>query len=852
MALASSTSKLPRMYDVLINFNGEDIQRRFVSHLDSALSAVGFTTFLHHPNALNPIHIQQPILNLSHVAIVVFTKSYSQSSWCLHQLQQIIKWHQTYCRHVLPVYYEIEPSDVRLQKGDFGKAFKATAEQTFSGQQLEHGMSRWSHALTKAANFFGWDERNHRNDAELVEKIVKSVLSLPVLSATKFPVGLHSRVEDVIRTIKKKSTQVFTIVICGMGGSGKTTLAKAIYNQIHGTFTKKSFIEDIAEVSQTRGLVHLQEQLLSDVLKTKVKISSAEMGRSMIWERLYGKRVLVVLDDVKKYDPLDLWEISPWFGEGSVMIITTRDEDLPRLHHADSVFEINLMNSNESLELLSWHAFREAKPKEQYQFFAKKVVSYCGGLPLALEVIGSYLYERTREEWNRVLLRLDNIPSHEVPQILKISYDRLGNQMEKDLFLDVGRFFVDKDRGYVTKILNGCGIDADSGIRVLIERSLIQIKKNNKFGMHNLLREMRREIILEHGKSSPLRLDSDGKHALSENTERKVIERLSLTRKYPVEVREPLKLRWISLQGFSSEYLPDDFYVHDAIVIDLKHSFLRFVWKEPKVLAYLKVLNLSHSKYLIETPDFSGLPSLEQLILKDCPRLRKVHPSIGYLCNLMLLNLKDCTSLCNLPVQICNLKSLKTLILSGCSKIDILEKDMVQMESLRILIAENTAVKQLPFTIVCSKSIGYLSLPRSEGLSHNLFPSIVRSRMPPTINPLSYINSFMDMEDNSWDDIAPLLKSLANLRSILVQCDSEFQLSEQVKTILAEYGGNITESGISKHDFRSSLTGVGRYKKFFNSKRVQFELKICLTRHSCTQNMGSPQNEERWSHEYGK
>jgi len=50
---------------------------------------------------------------------------------------------------------------VRLQKGDFGKAFKATAHQTFSGQQLEDAMSRWSHALTKAANFFGWDESNY-------------------------------------------------------------------------------------------------------------------------------------------------------------------------------------------------------------------------------------------------------------------------------------------------------------------------------------------------------------------------------------------------------------------------------------------------------------------------------------------------------------------------------------------------------------------------------------------------------------------------------------------------------------------------------------------------------------------
>jgi len=162
MEFVSSTSKLPHMYDVLINFNGEDIHRKFVSHLDSGLSAAGLTTFLHHQNSVNDMDIQKPILDLCRIVIVVFTKTYSQSAWCLHQLHQIIKWHETYCRHVLPVYYEIQPSDVRLQKGDFGEAFKATAQQTFSEQQLEHGMSRWSHALTKAANFFGWDESNYR------------------------------------------------------------------------------------------------------------------------------------------------------------------------------------------------------------------------------------------------------------------------------------------------------------------------------------------------------------------------------------------------------------------------------------------------------------------------------------------------------------------------------------------------------------------------------------------------------------------------------------------------------------------------------------------------------------------
>ncbi|XP_068479055.1 uncharacterized protein [Phaseolus vulgaris] len=75
------------------------------------------------------------------------------------------------------------------------------------------------------------------------------------------------------------------------------------------------------------------------------------------------------------------------------------------------------------------------------------------------------------------------------------------------------------------------------------------------------------------------------------------------------------------------------------------------------------------------------------------------------------------------------------------------------------------------------------------------------------------------MEDNSWDDIAPLLSSLANLRSVLVQCDAEFQLSEQLKTVLVEYGENIIESVPSKHHLRYSLTGVGRYNEFFNTVR---------------------------------
>jgi len=336
-----------------------------------------------------------------------------------------------------------------------------------------------------------------------VDKIVKSVLNLSVLSATKFPVGLQDQVEHLIRTIRNKSSDVCIIGFCGMGGSGKTTLAKAIYHQIHGTFMQKSFIEDIAQVSEPRGHIHLQQQLLSDVLKIKVEIHSVEMGRSIIRDRLFRKRVLIVLDDMDDYLPLlDLRKSRSWLSEGTVIIITTRYEDLLRKHQVDSVFRINEMNDNESLELFSWHAFREPKPRKEYDYLARRVVSCCGGLPLALELIGSSLFERREKEWHSVLVGLEGIHMDDVEQKLKISFD-LCNQMERDLFLIVCRYFVGKDRSYATKILNASGINADSGIRVLMERNLIKVKANNKFGIHYLLQGMGIEIIREILRKEP-------------------------------------------------------------------------------------------------------------------------------------------------------------------------------------------------------------------------------------------------------------------------------------------------------------------------------------------------------------
>ncbi|KAJ1393708.1 Leucine-rich repeat domain superfamily [Sesbania bispinosa] len=123
-------------------------------------------------------------------------------------------------------------------------------------------------------------------------------------------------------------------------------------------------------------------------------------------------------------------------------------------------------------------------------------------------------------------------------------------------------------------------------------------------------------------------------------------------------------LRWLCWHGFPLRYIPGNFYLKKLVAMDLKHSKLQLVWKETQLLDRLKVLNLSHSHYLTRTPDFSGLPNLEKLILKDCPKLSEVHSTIG---------------------------DLKYLIL--------LEEDIMQMESLTSLIADNTAITQVPSSL---------------------------------------------------------------------------------------------------------------------------------------------------------
>jgi hypothetical protein len=239
-----------------------------------------------------------------------------------------------------------------------------------------------------------------------------------------------------------------------------------------------------------------------------------------------GKRALIVLDDVSTFEQVEaLCGNRKCFCSGSVLIVTSRDVHILKKLKVDYIYSIKEMDEIKSLELFSWHAFREPSPKHDFRELSSSIVAYCRGLPLALEVIGSYLRDRTIQEWISVLSKLERIPDDQVHEKLRISYDGLKKDTEKDIFLDICCFFIGKDRAYVSEIIDGCDLFAGIGITVLIERSLLKVEKNNKLGMHGLLRDMGREIVRERsiklpGKRSRLWFHKDAHKVLTENSVR--------------------------------------------------------------------------------------------------------------------------------------------------------------------------------------------------------------------------------------------------------------------------------------------------------------------------------------------
>ncbi|XP_039170319.1 disease resistance protein RUN1-like [Eucalyptus grandis] len=647
----------------------------------------------HHQDLLRGKCIKPEILRaIEQSRLVIFSKNYASSTWCLEEVAKAVECKDVHEGSVIPIFHRVDPSDIWKLRENFGIAFAKT-EEAYLGDKSD--IKKWKDAVSKVAS--------------LAEIELKGDL-----------VGLHSRVANVVECLCLDKSDVCSIGIRGMGGIGKTTVARAIYDKIRGQFDDGCcFLANVREISKKNGLVYLQNQFLGDILlDDNLRIRDDHRGANMIKERLQHKKVLVILDDVDEREKLEkLAGGFDWFGCGTRIIITTRNEHLLLQYGVNSINKVEELSFGEALQLFCLKAFRSNHPPAEFNELVKQVIGYDDGLPLALDVLGSFLACRSLMQWKSALARLKECPKGKIFDRLRLSYDGL-QQKEKEIFLDIAYFFKGKEKSYVTEVLDNCGLYADIGIEVLVDKCLIQIV-GNKLWMHDLLQEMAWEIVCQESPEEPgersrvwFFKDGTGKvkaivlpygdyrtvrlngESFTNMTNLRLLDvrAIHFSSGFKQLSNELRMLRWdnCSLKSFPPSFLPKN-----LVELHMQDSLLCSLWRGEKV-------------------------GSKRLILRSCKALSQVHPSIGNLERLGLLDLGDCENIMGLPDSVGNLKSLKVLNLYGCSNIEELPESIGGLECLEELDISESAITHVPSNLTFLQNLKNYTFVLVKG-GHKIF-----------------------------------------------------------------------------------------------------------------------------------
>ncbi|KAK4588004.1 hypothetical protein RGQ29_019126 [Quercus rubra] len=381
--------------------------------------------------------------------------------------------------------------------------------------------------------------------------------------------------------------------------------------------------------------------------------------------------------------------------------------------------------------------------------------------------MGSFLFGKNTDEWKSAFERLKEDPDKEIIQVLRISFDGLCHYTSKEIFLHIACFFNHEKKDYIVKILESLGLFPIIGLKELTDKSLLKIY-DDKLWMHDLLGEMGKNIVHqkslnEPGKRSKLWLYKDIDYVLKNNKGSEVVQAIDIKGaidmrgiyyeekearwrlrgsallvtnvlgkeaiwnlnaflKMPnlkflrirninllhVPKRLPNNLRFIEWSDYPSKSLPF-FQLDELVQLHLQLSKIELLWEGMKNFDKLKSINLARSSNLIITPDFTGVPNLEELVLAWCSNLRRLHPSIRNLKKIILLDLKHCKELSCLPDKF-EMESLKTLDLICSSKVKKIPEFLGSMKYLEELFLESTTIIELPSSIECLTGLYFLNL----------------------------------------------------------------------------------------------------------------------------------------------
>ncbi|RDY06492.1 TMV resistance protein N, partial [Mucuna pruriens] len=490
-AIMVSTASSSYLYDVFVSFRGEDTRNNFTAFLFEALRKNGIDAFkddadLKKGESIAPELLQA--IQASRIFIIVFSKDYSSSTWCLRELLQICNCIATSSRHVLPIFYDVHPSEVRKQSGYFEKAFAEHEERFREDKEKMEEVQRWKDALTQVANLSGWDIQNESQPAmiqQIVERI-KNIIGPKFLSLPNDNlVGMQSRVEALTKLLRLDLVDEVRVVgISGMPGIGKSTVARALYENIANRYDYIRYIDDVSQIYRHSGQLGVQKRLLCLSSNEKdLEICNVSEGTCLVWNRLHNARALVIFDNVDQMEQLQIFSgnrdsmLRECLGGGSRIIIISNDEQILKTHGVDNVYQVQPLGSKDAYELFCKKAFRgiEIIARDYYEKVMRDVLSYAEGHPLAIQVLGSSMHSKSIAQWESTLAKLREHNNKDIMKVLRLGFDELDDT-NKEIFLDIACFFNHKEVQKVTEILDFRGFHPECGLQDLADKSLITIK----------------------------------------------------------------------------------------------------------------------------------------------------------------------------------------------------------------------------------------------------------------------------------------------------------------------------------------------------------------------------------------
>ncbi|CAN1827702.1 Disease resistance protein L6 [Linum perenne] len=267
-------------YEVFLSFRGSDVRQSFADHLYACLVRSKIRTFrdeevLQKGETIGPSLVKA--ITESKILIPIFTQNYASSKWCLQELAKMVDCFKNEAQHVIfPVFYFIDPRDVRHpDSGSYKEAFEQHSLKNDPKTVLE-----WKNALQEVGKMKGWHITESDGQGAIIDKIFSKVdihLRANYTLVTDELVGIDSHVENVVKLLNLDSASEKIVGIHGMGGLGKTTLAKAVYNKVSTQFEGCCFLDNIR-----------------DALSAK----DVNDGIRVIRERVCKHKLLIVLDDV--------------------------------------------------------------------------------------------------------------------------------------------------------------------------------------------------------------------------------------------------------------------------------------------------------------------------------------------------------------------------------------------------------------------------------------------------------------------------------------------------------------------------------------------------------------------------